>query len=150
MLHPNEEVLRAAYAAFQRGDIQGFLARCTPDIRFHLRGDNALAGEYDRASFPALLGRFGEIAGDSLRVQVVDVLADDSRGVVFLDDLLTRADNGQTYRLELVHSFQFRDGKLATFEELPLDQRTYDAAWAPRGEARPAPNDEVPPVFSIH
>ena len=38
MAHPNEEVLRNAYAAFARGDLDCYLGNRTNDITFHVPG----------------------------------------------------------------------------------------------------------------
>jgi hypothetical protein len=35
MSHPNEDVLRNAYAAFSRGDLEGYLSYCSDEIVFH-------------------------------------------------------------------------------------------------------------------
>jgi ketosteroid isomerase-like protein len=38
MGHRNEDVLRDAYAAFFRGDLEGYLRHCTDTIVFHVPG----------------------------------------------------------------------------------------------------------------
>ena len=46
MAHPNEELLRNAYAAFARGDLEGYWAVCAQDFTFHVPGQNQVTGTY--------------------------------------------------------------------------------------------------------
>jgi ketosteroid isomerase-like protein len=145
MAHPNEEVLRAAYAEFSKGNIEGFLSYCAPEVQFHTRGDNALAGDYDRTTFLSLVGKLFHIAGPSLRVEVTGILADDARGVVFLKDVLTRVDTGKSHEVSPIHVFHFENGRITRFDELSFDQRLFDEAWAPiQGAAQPVPVEAEP------
>jgi ketosteroid isomerase-like protein len=36
MAHPLEQVILKAYAAFGRGDVDGYLQACAPDFTFHV------------------------------------------------------------------------------------------------------------------
>ena len=146
MAHPNEQLIRDLYAEFGKGNLDGVLALCTPDIRFHIRGHNALAGHYDRESLAQLAMKLGQLAGPSLRMNIEDVLADDTRGVVFLRDTFTRPDTGKPYEVTLLHVYRIENGKLASFEELPFDQEVFDEAWADAC----ARTSEPEPVYSIH
>ena len=38
MAHQNEKLLRNAYAAFARGDLDGYWSACAPDFTFHVAG----------------------------------------------------------------------------------------------------------------
>ncbi|MGZ3460835.1 MAG: nuclear transport factor 2 family protein [Archangium sp.] len=60
MAHPNEQLIRKLYAEFGQGNLEGVLALCTPDIQFHLRGHNELAGDYDREGFARFAMKFGQ------------------------------------------------------------------------------------------
>ena len=48
MTHPNEEILRAAYAAFAQGDLNGYLQYCTDNITFRVPGKGKIAGTHTR------------------------------------------------------------------------------------------------------
>jgi ketosteroid isomerase-like protein len=146
MAHRNEQLIRELYVEFGKGNLDGVLALCTPDIRFHFRGHNALAGDYGRADLSLFAQRLGQLSGQSLRMDIEHVLADDSRGVVFLRDRFTRTDNDKSYEVALLHMYRIDEGKLAAFDELPFDQRAFDEAWA----TSCAPSAETTPVHSIH
>lgn len=146
MAHPNEQLIRELYIQFSKGNLDGVLALCTPDMRFHVGGHNALTGDYDREGLSRFVGKLGQIAGLSLRIILEDILANDERGVVLLHDTFTRQDTGKPYEVRLIHLYGIRDGKLTSFEEVPLDPDAFDEAWS----ASAAPAAEPEPVYSIH
>jgi ketosteroid isomerase-like protein len=146
MSHPNEQLLRNLYAELGKSNLDGVLALCTPDVRFRFRGHNALAGDYDGSGLARVTMRLGQIAGPSLRINIDGVFADDERGVVFARDTFTRQDNGKSYEVKLLHVYRIENGKLASFDELPFDQRAFDEAYA----ASHLPAAEPEPVHSIH
>jgi ketosteroid isomerase-like protein len=43
--HPLD-IFREAYAAFGRGDLDGYLRSCTESFNFHVAGGGAIAGTY--------------------------------------------------------------------------------------------------------
>jgi len=150
MAHPNEQLTRTFYAEFARGNLAGVLAVCTDDVRFHIRGDNAIAGEYGREDFARLAMMLGQIAGPSLKMELEDVLADDTRGAAFLHDTFTRPDDGTAADVRLLHVFRFSGGRIASFEELPFDQQAFDEVWRPVHTERHVHEASSEPVYSIH
>jgi ketosteroid isomerase-like protein len=146
MAHPNEQLIRELYVQFGKGNLDGVLALCTPDMRFHVGGHNALTGDYDREGLFRFVGRIGQLAGPSLRIVLDDILANDERGVVLLRDRFTRQDTGKQYELRLLHVYEIRDGKLASFEDVPFDADVFDEAWA----APSAPLTEPEPAHTLH
>ena len=148
MAHPNEQLIRAVYTEFGKGNLAGVLALCSPDIRFHFRGDNVLAGDYDGEGLAQIAMKLGQLAGPSLQMHIEDVLADDTRGVVFLRDTFTRQDNGEPYDVRLLHVYRIENGKLVSFDELPFDQEAFDEAFRAPGVPATTPGPE--PVHSIH
>lgn len=148
MAHPHEQLIRAVYTEFGRGNLAGVLALCSPDIRFHFRGDNVLSGEYDGAGLAQIAMKLGQVAGPSLQMNIEGVLADDTRGVVFLRDTLTRQDGGESYEVRLLHVYRIENGKLVSFDELPFDQGAFDEAF--RAPGVPSTHEPVEPVHSIH
>lgn len=147
MAHPNEQLIRELYIQFSKGNLDGVLAQCTPDVRFHVGGHNALTGDYDREGLARFVGKLGQLAGPSLRLVLDDILANDERGVVLLHDVFTRQDTGKAYELRLMHHYRIRDGKLASFEEVPFDADAFDEAWA---DAHAPVAVRTEPVYSIH
>ena len=129
MAHPNEELLRRAYADFSRGDLNAYLAVCTPGITFWVPGRGVVAGTYSRDQFasdliPAVMA---ETAG-SFRETVLDVVANDNRGVVLARHEFER--RGRTHAYNTAHIYRIEDGRLAAFEEYPEDLYVFDDAWS--------------------
>ena len=129
MPHPNEAVLRNAYAAFARGDLQGYLEACTPDITFRVPGRGMVAGTYSRSQFlDPFIKTVVEGTAGTFRETVSDIIANDTRGVVLTEHEFQR--QGQTYRYKTAHIYRIEGGKLARFEEYPEDLYLFDEAWA--------------------
>jgi len=128
MTHPNESTLRAAYAEFARGNLQGYLDHCTEDIVFHVPGRGKMAGTYTRAQFiEPFISKVINLTNGTFRETVLDAAANDGFGVVFTEHEFER--NGQHFRYRTVHLYKIRDGKLAEFREFPEDLYSFDAAW---------------------
>ena len=128
MAHPNEQMLRDAYAAFSRGDLDAYLKNCTHDIVFHVPGRSRMAGSYSRAQFVSpMISTVIELSRGTFRETVLDVVANDHRGVVVLLHEFDRGQGPVSYRT--AHIYVIRDGKLAEFKEYPEDLYEFDAAW---------------------
>lgn len=128
MAHPNEETLRAAYNAFAQGNLEGYLKFCTDEITFHVPGRGQVAGDYTRAEFVhPFISKVIELTNGTFQETVVDVVANDSRGVVLAGHQFER--NGHRYAYDTAHIYKIKDGKLAEFAEYPADQYLFDEAW---------------------
>ncbi len=128
MGHPNEEMLRSAYAAFARGDLDGYLQHCTEGITFRVPGRGPVAGTYSRAQFwEPFIRSVIELTGGTFRETVLDVVANDRRGVVLAEHTFEHKGRSVTYRT--AHIYRIEEGKLAEFVEYPEDLYQFDAAW---------------------
>jgi ketosteroid isomerase-like protein len=127
MTHPNETLLRSAYAAFARGDVAGFFALCTPDIRFYVPGAGLLSGFHSKEEFVAKLGPAMSAVGGSFREEVIRVIASDTDGCVLAAQRATR--DGKEHRWNAVHLYRIDRGKLAEFREYTDDEAAFHAAW---------------------
>lgn len=134
MTHPMELVIRDAYAAFARGDLDGYLSACTEDFVFAVPGSGGIAGTYVGGDgLYALAGKAMAISGGSFEEEVEDVLANDRHAVVLARHRFTRDGIGREYRT--AHVYETRDGKLARCYEQPRDMAEFDEAWGPAGKA---------------
>ena len=131
MPNANEQSLRDAYAAFGRGDLEGFFSYCTDDFVFRAApGNNQVAGEYKGlGSLQELVGKIMTITGGKFEEIVHDVVANDEHGVVLVSHRLTRTD-GAEHSYDAAHVYHLRDGKLAEAWECPADPTAFDKAWA--------------------
>jgi ketosteroid isomerase-like protein len=125
----HDQLLRGAYDAFARGDLDGYLACCAPAIKFTVPGAGKVAGVYDRDAFKTgLIARVMELTQGSFRETVLDVFTSDRGGVVHAAHEFER--NGQQHSYRTFHHYDILDGKLASFREVPEDLVAFDRAWS--------------------
>ncbi len=130
MTHPLETIIRQAYAAFGRGDIDGYLAPCTEDFTFHVPGNSGISGAYaGREGLYDLAGKAMTITGGTFHEEVEDVLANDNHAVVLARHRFTR--NGSLKEHRTAHVYQIKNGKLAQCFEQAQDPASFDEAWGP-------------------
>ena len=130
MTHPLEATIREAYAAFGRGDVDGYLRPCTEDFEFHVPGGGGIGGIYvGKDGLYNLARKAMQITGGTFHEEVEDVLANDQHAVVLARHRFTRDGSSRDYRT--AHVYEIRDGKLAKCFEQPRDPASFDAAWGP-------------------
>lgn len=135
MAHILQEMIREAYAAFGRGDVDGYLSACTEEFVFNVPGHGALAGVYrGKDGVHELARRAMDVSGGSFREDVIDVLVSDNHAVVLARHRFTRDGQPKDYRT--AHVYKLRERKLAECWEHPRDQAELDDAWGP-GRTRP-------------
>jgi hypothetical protein len=128
MSHPLESIIREAYAAFGRGDVDGYLRACNAAFTFSIPGQGGIAGSYrGKEGIHQLAGKAMEITGDTFDEVVEDVLANDHHAVVLALHRFTRDGRPKEYRT--AHVYNVRDGKLTECFEQPRDQASFDEAW---------------------
>lgn len=121
-------MLRDAYAAFARGDLDSYLSLCTDDITFTVPGKSQIAGTYTRAQFHApFISNVMSISAGSFREEVLEVVANDRAGVVVAAHAFERS--GQRFEYRTIHLYEIRNGRLASFQEFPDNQYLFDDAW---------------------
>lgn len=111
MTQPNEDLVRAASAAFGRGDLGALRSQFfAENMTWHIAGTGMLAGDYDGvAQVMELLGRLSELTGGTVRPELHDVLVSDDHTVVLATIRAERA--GKQLRLNLVHVIHAENGK---------------------------------------
>jgi ketosteroid isomerase-like protein len=129
-MHPFEAIIREAYAAFGRGDVDGYLRACIDDFEFHIPGHGGIAGTYvGKAGVYALAEKAMTITGGTFHEEVEDVLANDHHSVVLACHRFIRDGAAKDYRT--AHVYEIVDGKLARCFEQPRDLAAFDEAWGP-------------------
>ena len=125
MAHPNEELLRRGYAAFSTGDMATVFGLFADDMLWHNGGSNQLTG--DVRGHEAIMGFFGklmEATGGTLRLEVHDVLANDTHGTVLVTAHADR--DGQPMAVREVNVWHIADGKATEFWSFAEDTAEYD------------------------
>ncbi len=110
--HRNAELVRRAYEAFQRGDLDALRNYVTPDIKYHVPGRNQTAGDFDGVD--AVLDSFrrvAELSGGSYRVELHEVLANDEHVVALARQ--SASHGGKSLDDIYSHVFHFRDDKIS-------------------------------------
>jgi len=109
MAHPLEQIIRDAYAAFGRGDLDGYLESCTDDFVFHVPGQGGISGVYTgRQGMIELAGKAMSLTEGSFREDVDDILANDTHAVVLARHAFVRGGVPKEY--STAHVYEIRDG----------------------------------------
>jgi ketosteroid isomerase-like protein len=118
--HPNAAVVRSAYEAVERGDMEAFTSVLDDDILWH-ESMPGFEGTYrGHNETLALLGRVFAQTGMELHgIEIDHVLADDTHAAVLLETTVTVGGRRESSRY--VDVYRLRDGKLTEHWHLPLD-----------------------------
>ena len=128
-MHDHDRILRDAYAAFVRGDLDGYLSHCTPDMTFTVPGDNKVSGVYSREEFASgLIAKVMNATAGTFAETVLDVFTSARGGIVRAHHEFQA--NGQKREYRTLHIYEIRDGKLASFLEVPEDMEAFQRAWS--------------------
>jgi hypothetical protein len=128
MTHPNEELLRNGYAAFAAGDLDTVQSLFSADITWHNSGSNQVSGDY--RGHEAVLGMFGKImesTGGSFRLDIHDILANDTHGVVLVTAHATR--DGRDVSVREANIWHMSGGKATEFWDFAENQADLDRVF---------------------
>ncbi len=111
MTQPNEDLVRAASAAFGRGDMGALRDQFfAENIVWHIAGTGPLAGNYQGvAQVMGVLGKISELAGRTVQPELHDVLVSNDHTVALATIRAERA--GKQLQLNLVHVIHAENGK---------------------------------------
>lgn len=111
MTQPNEDLVRAASAAFGRGDLSALQDQYfAENIVWHVAGTGPLAGDYEgAAAVMRLLGQISELSGGTVQPALHDVLVSNDHTVALTTIRAERA--GKQLQLNLVHVIHAANGK---------------------------------------
>ena len=125
--HPNVAVVRAAYAAFGKADLNGALADLATDAVFHFTGEGPNSGDHKgRAAIEAALISNFELTGGTQKLDLHSIYADDQHAVVSLRETATRND-GATLDMEEAHILAIDEaGKITDLWDVPVDPEQHD------------------------
>lgn len=111
MAHPNEELIRGAFGAFSRGNLQAVEELFDEDIVWHVPGRGPRAATYrGKHEVLGFLRQSKEMTGGTFRLDLHDVVANDEHGVALV---VVRAESGgNTLEDRGVNVMHMRDGKV--------------------------------------
>jgi len=130
--HPNARRIRDLFAAFRAGDVAAIQDAIAPDATWRFPGRRGLlAGSHaGHEAIFAFLGRVMELTAGTFGLDLEDVVANDTRGVVFFRGRGTRPD-GRTLDNPTCLAIRFADGRAIDFREFVWDLDHVEAFWAP-------------------
>jgi ketosteroid isomerase-like protein len=127
--HPHAINVRAAFAAYARGDFEVMARRFADDIVWNVGGQHALSGDYHgRENVINHLRETQRLAAGSLRMDVEDVLASDRYGAMIYRVFGTRNGSALDVRIALAITFDDQ-GRWTRRFGLADDQRAVDEFW---------------------
>ncbi|MGN6721383.1 MAG: nuclear transport factor 2 family protein [Marmoricola sp.] len=127
--HPNATRVRDLAAAFQRGDLAAVVDAYAEGGVYRVPGENSISGNYDKSQLAQFFIGLAEMTGGTFRIEVEDILGNDTHAVMFWRGSMSRgdqhldADGGMAFRFD-------DDGKIAESWFLYSDQRAYDSFYA--------------------
>jgi uncharacterized protein len=127
--HSNEELMRAGYEAFTKGDLETALAIFDDNIVWHVPGgESPLAGDYEgREQVKGFLLRIFEVSGGTFNIVVHDILANDEHAVAMVRTTARR--DGKSLDTKQCHVWHINNGKATEFWGLDADPFGTDAFW---------------------
>lgn len=128
-MHANERLIRDAYDAMGRGDGARLAALLTPATEWVIHGEGQLAGTY--TGLDEIFGFWKLVAaktGGGLRLEPVDVLANDDRAVALVRVRGRRNDHELDERQIVV--FELDGGRITRGTFVYERPGVYDAFWA--------------------
>lgn len=114
------------------GDAAPLREVLTPDIAWHVPGDNAIAGDYHGVDdVLAYFRKRRELADGSFRMHTRDVLSGDGESITAITDG-SALIAGREHTWSTVGLYRVRDDRIASCRLLPFDPAAFDATWARR------------------
>jgi len=127
--HPNLELLRRGYAAYGTGDLDAISELFADDVVWHVAGRSPIAGDYSgKEQVFGFFAKLQEQSDGTAKVQVHDLLANDTHGVALVIESATRS--GRSHHGDATHVFHLRDGKVTEFWDAQTDQYSADEFWS--------------------
>jgi uncharacterized protein len=129
MAHPNEELVRRGYAAFNNADVETLRQLFADTTVFHEPGHSPISGDYQ--GLDQVLGFFGSLverSGGTFRATLHDVVANDEHAIGLHSSDAER--DGRAVRSPTVLVFHVRDGRIAETWSHHYDQHEFDEFWA--------------------
>jgi uncharacterized protein len=110
MTHPNEELVRRAFDAFTKGDVDTLRELTDQDAVWHNPGRNLISGDYrGQDEILAFFARIAELTAGTFHAELHDVAASDEHAVAIY---VTRGEReGRTLENRTVLVSHVRNGK---------------------------------------
>ena len=124
-----ELLIRRTYQDFESGDLELLEVVMGKDVVWHEPGRSSLAGDYKGPE--AVLGFLGQLrarSGGTFKIEVLDVLSEPERAVVFQRETATR--NGKDLDVIAAVDFEIHHQKITEVTVYQADTYQFDEFWA--------------------
>jgi ketosteroid isomerase-like protein len=129
-VHPNEEIVRKLFSAFDSQDIPTIDALLADDVVWNAPGRGMNSGvRRGKQELFAAMGRLGELTGGTLRGEIHDVLANDDHAVVLQTTRGERAGRAPLQDREAI-VLHVRNGRIVEVWEHPGNLYAMDAFFS--------------------
>lgn len=123
-----EPLVRQLYQAFESGDLDLIGVRMADDVVWHEPGRSSLAGDYKGPQTVLdFLGRLRAQSASTFSLEILDVLSEPGRAVVFHRETASKVDRD----LDVIAAvdFEFHQGKITEATVYHTDQYAFDEFW---------------------
>ena len=126
----NAAIMRRAYEAFNKGDINTLIEIFDESVAWHLPGRSSMAKDYQgRDATLAYFGLIGQETGGTFRAELQHLLADDEDRVIGIQRS-TGDRNGKHLDAGNCIVFQLKDGRVTDGREHFHDLYAWDEFWS--------------------
>lgn len=126
---PYGALVRRAYQDFESGDLDLLRVVMGDDVVWREPGRSSLAGDYKGPD--AVLGLLEQLrarSGGTFRIEILDVISEPERAVVFQRETATR--NGKSLDVVAVVDFEIHHQKITEATVYHTDTYQFDEFWA--------------------
>jgi len=126
--HPNAELFRRGYTAFQTGDLDAVRELFAADIKWHTPGSGKFSGTRSGVddTIALFLQQF-EDSGGTFKVEVHDILANDEHAVAL--GTVSAEKDGRSLRDNYTHVVHISGGKVTESWIFDEDPQAGDDFW---------------------
>ncbi len=126
--HPNADLFRRGYTAFQTGDLDTVRELFASDIKWHTPGSGKFSGTRSGVddTIAMFLQQFEE-SGGTFKVEVHDILANDEHAVAL--GTASAEKDGRSIRDNYTHVVHISGGKLTESWIFDEDPQAVDDFW---------------------
>lgn len=126
--NPYASLVRRAYQDFDSGDIDLLGVVMAQDVVWHEPGRGSMSGDYKGPE--AVLAFLTELkvrSGGTFKIDILDVLSEPGRAVVFQRETATRP--GRSLDVDAALDFEIHNGKITEVTVYHADTYQFDEFW---------------------
>ncbi len=129
MAHPNEDLVRRGYDAFNNGDMETMAQLMAADVVHRSPGDNQVSGEYKgQEEVFGYYGKLAELTNGTVKAELESVRAEGDGTVVARHRNLGQREGRNLDAMETL-TCTVSNGQITALEESADDQAVWDDFW---------------------